>query len=68
MKGSSVFGLPKVVVDFLEGLASAFIVGACGAVLLLDTTQVGWKVILFSALIGGINAAISAARRSLTLQ
>ena len=55
----------KVLVDFLEGLVSAFVIGASGAVLGLNLEQVGWKVVLFSALTGGLNATISAARRSL---
>lgn len=66
MKGEAVSGIPKPVIDFLEGLASAFVIGASGAVLGLNLDQVGWKVVFFSALVGGLNAVISAARRGLT--
>lgn len=66
MTGSPVLGIPKPIVDFLEGLVSAFVTGAALNVDALNLGAIGPKAVLGAALLGGINAVISAARRGLT--
>lgn len=65
MSGTPNYGIPKPIVDFIEGLVSAAVIGASGAVLGLDLSTAGTKVVAFAALTGALNAVISECRRRL---
>lgn len=64
MSGTPVFSIPKPIVDFLESLVSAYVIGASGSALANITTD-NWKLLVVASLIGGCNMVISAARRGL---